>query len=105
MVAGWGNIVSGLLLRGYKKNSSTVIIAVGAVCLQAVGLSGWTFWVQRRRAKYIPKPSWAKAADDDSFALSTSDDENDNEGDNEAEDDTKETARLKGHDSFSLDEK
>ena len=105
IVAGCGNIVSGLLLRGYKKNSATIIIAVGAVCLQAVGLNGWIFWVQRSRANYTPKPSWAKAADNDSFALSTSDDENDDEGDNEAADDTKETVRLKGHDSFPLDEK
>ena len=108
MVAGWGNIVSGLLLRGYKANSATVIIAIIIVCLQAVGLSGWVFWVQRRRATYTPKPSWAKAADgdDDSFALSTSDDdENDDEDGNEAGDDKDETARLKGRDSLSLDEK
>ena len=107
MVAGWGNIVSGLLLRGYKANSATVIIAIIIVCLQAVGLSGWVFWVQRRRVTYTPKPSWAKAADgdDDSFALSTSDDENDDEEGNEAEDDKDETTRLKGRDSLSLDEK
>ena len=104
MVAGWGNIVSGLLLRGYK--IATVLIAIIIVCLQAVGLSGWVFWVQRRRANYTPKPSWAKAADDDdSLALSTSDDENDGEDGNEAEDDKDETARLKGRDSLSMDEK
>lgn len=102
MVAGWGNVVSGLLLRGYKKNSAIVIIVIIIVCLQAVGLGGWTYRVQRQRAEYEPKPSWAKAGDD-TFALSTSDDENDDDDDDEAKDEATETTR--GRDSMTLDEK
>lgn len=102
MVAGWGNVVSGLLLRGYKKNSAIVIIVIIIVCMQAVGLSGWTYRVQRNRTEYEPKPSWAKA-EDDSFALSTSDDEIDDDDDDEAKDEVNETAR--GRASMSLGEK
>lgn len=102
MVGGWGNVVTGVLLRGYKKNSAIVIVVIIIVCLQAAGLSGWTYRVQRKRAKYEPKPSWTKVGDD-TFALSTSDDETDDDDDDEAKDEASESAR--GRDSSSLDEK
>ena len=106
MVAGWGNAVSGLLLCGYKKNSAIVVIVIVFVCLQAVGLSGWTFRVQRKRAEYTPKLSWAKVGGD-TFALSTSDDENDDDDDDgdRPEDEANESTRLRDGDSPSLDEK
>ena len=104
MVAGWENVVSGLLLRGYKTNSAIVVIVMVFVCLQAVGLSGWVFWAQRKRAGYTPKPSWAMVGDD-TFALSASDEENDDDEDDGAKDEANEAARFKGNDSLSLDEK
>jgi len=112
MVAGWGNVIGGLLLRGYKKNDTIVVFVTVATCLQAVGLSGWVFWMQRSGTKYTPKPSWAKA-NNEAFALSTTDDESDDEGDDknedkiedqdEEKDEAGETARLNGRDSLSLD--
>lgn len=80
MVGGWSNVVSGLLLRGFGKSSAIVVAVTVAVCMEAVGLSGWVWWVQRRRARYIPKASWAKE-DEGSFALSTSDDDDDDDAD------------------------
>ena len=108
MVAGWGNAVGGLSLRGYRKNSPPVVIVSVFVCLQAVGLSAWTFRRQRNQAEYTPKPSWAKV-EGDGFALSTSDDENENDdNDNDggrAEDEAIESTRLRDYHSQSLNKK
>lgn len=104
VVAGWGNVVSGLLLRGHKKNSAMVAIVAVVVCLQAVGLSGWALWAQRIRAGYTPKPSWTKA-EDHTFALSISDDENDEDEDDGAKDEANEAACFKGNESSSLDKR
>ena len=104
MAAGWGNVVSGLLLRGFKRNNALVVIVIVVVCLQAVGLNGWAFWARKKRAGYMPTPSWTKA-EDDTFALSTSDDENDDDKDDAAEDEASEAAGLRGNDWSSPDEK
>ena len=105
MVAGWGNAVGGLLLRGYRKNSPLLVIVIILVCLQAVGLSAWTFRLQRKRTEYTPKPSWAKV-ERDNFALSTSDDENENDDDDggKAEDEANESTHLRDRHSPSFDE-
>ena len=104
MAAGWVNVVSGLLLRGEKKDDVLVVIVIVVVCLQAVGLNGWVFWTRKKRAGYTPKPSWTKA-EDDTFALSTSDDENDEDEDDGAKDEASEAAALRGNDWSSPDEK
>ena len=110
MVAGWGNAVGGLLLRRYRKNSPPVVIAIVYVCLQAVGLSAWTFRRQRKRAEYTPKPSWAKV-EGDGFALSASDDEDeddDDDNDNDGarvEDEANKSSRLRDYHSQSLNKK
>ena len=108
MVAGSGNAVGGLLLRGYRKNSPSVIIVIVLVSLQAIGLSAWTFRLRGKRAEYTPKPSWAKV-EGDGFALSTGDDEdenddNDNNG-SRAEDEANESTRLRDYHSPSLSKK
>ncbi len=95
MIAGWSNIVTGLLLRGYTQGSPLVAISIVIICLQGVGLSWWKFWSQREQAKYVPTPSWTKE-DDDTFALSITDDEDDQM---EEKDERDEIAHLQRQDS------
>ena len=85
-----------------------IVVVIVFVCLQAVGLSAWTFQLQRRRAEYTPKLSWAKV-EGDSFALSTSDDENenivvDNDDGDKAEDEANQSTHLRDRHSPSFDE-
>lgn len=94
MVAGWCNVVSGLLLRGQKPTSAAVITIEVVACLQAVGLTWVLVWKRSERAEYTPKPTWANNDDDGTFALSASDDE----------DEMEETAYLQPRDSGSLEE-
>jgi hypothetical protein len=102
MVSGWCNIVSGLLLRGHKKNSSIVIFAAATALLQALALSVWVIWVQRKRSNNTSKPTWARApVDEDTFTLYDSDggEEGDRESGETLEKETDmsdERARLRG---------
>ena len=108
MIGGWANAVGGLSLRGYRKDSPLVVIVIVFVCLKAAGLSAWTFRLQRKEAKYTPKPSWAKV-EGDSSALSASDDENEKDDDDDdgdkAEDEANESTHLRDRHSPSFDEK
>ena len=91
MMAGWGNVVSGLLLRGHKPTSAGVITIEVVGCLQAVGLTWLLVWKRREGAEYTAKPAWVNKDNDENFALSTSDDE----------DEMEETAHLQPRDSDS----
>ncbi|TVY90401.1 hypothetical protein LAWI1_G004725 [Lachnellula willkommii] len=90
MIAGCSNILSGLFLRGYMASSAIVVLSIVVMCSQAMGLSGWIYCVQRKKkAEYTPNNiAWAKV-DEDSFALTNSDDE-DMDGDDKSEEDTSE---------------
>jgi hypothetical protein len=74
MVAGWSNVVSGLLLRGYKQSSPAVIIIGMIGLLQAIGMIWWVAWMRRAQTKYDLQPALADS-DEENFALSASDDE------------------------------
>jgi hypothetical protein len=74
MVAGWSNVVSGLLLRGYKQSSPAVIIIGMIGLLQAIGMIWWIAWTRRAQTKYDLQPALADS-DEENFALSASDDE------------------------------
>lgn len=84
MGTGWANIVGGLLLRGYKASSGTVVVAILFVCLEALGLTGWVLWKRREKVRSVPKPAWTKIGED-TFALSASDEEDDVDDDKDDE--------------------
>jgi hypothetical protein len=81
MLAGWGNIVTGLLLRGYEFTSGLVVSVEVIVCLQALGFGWWVVWRERKygKGKYTPKPTWAEIAEGH-FALEEDGSDDDGEG-------------------------
>lgn len=83
VVAGWVNVGTGLVLRGYGKKSPVFVTAMGIACLEGVALGVWLFWAEvRRRRKQVSSgvdPAWAKLNDND-FVVGESDDESENDG-------------------------
>ena len=79
MIAGWSNLVTGMLFRGYKV--LCVVIMAVVVCTELIGLTFWIWWRQRISThkaghKIFQGPLW-KTTDDSNkyFALGEDDDE------------------------------
>ena len=82
MVAGWTNLVSGMVLRGWR--TLYVIIMGAAVCTEMVGLSVWIWLSVRRSAKESTKdrPVWNTEEDAQKyFALAEAEDEGEDSND------------------------
>jgi Cytochrome domain of cellobiose dehydrogenase len=82
MVAGWSNLVSGMVLRGYQQ--LCIIIMAIAVSLELAGLSFFVWWKYRRSTQKDKaegfKAPWRKDDENNKyFALGTADDEDDDE--------------------------
>ena len=75
MIIGWANIFSGVILRGYSAYSPAAIVAAVCAFSEAVGITGWLFYLRRREViKYTPKPLWGKG-EEDAFVISSGPDE------------------------------
>jgi hypothetical protein len=78
MLAGWSNIVTGMLLHGYRGVCIAVMISV--VWAEMLGLTLWVWWAHRKQ--YSPKNT-----QENYFALA--EDENDEFDLNDVKDDDK----------------
>lgn len=98
MVAGWTNLVTGMLLRGYQ----TLCIAVmaAAVSIELIGLTTFVWWRLRRSSQearkttFKPGPAWKMGDDNKYFALGDSDGEDDEDSDGGNEKGTEKTGML-----------
>lgn len=108
MIGRCGNVVSGLFLRGCSKSSAIVVTVIVFVCLEVVGLNGWSWWVTRKRAKQDKHiAAWSAIADESNFALtamSEDDDEDDSSHDEDDKDDAVGESLLKRPDKLAKDE-
>ncbi|KAH0541628.1 hypothetical protein FGG08_003918 [Glutinoglossum americanum] len=78
MAAGWTNLVTGMLLRGYP--GACVIVMVIVVCVEMLGLTFWVWWAYRRSAPQMPsgqRSVWRK--EENYFAVGDLDDEGDDD--------------------------
>jgi hypothetical protein len=82
MVAGWSNLVTGMMLRGW--GTVWIFIMGVTVLTEMVGLSFWVWWRLRRNAKkargvtFKDRPSWKTEEESNKyFALGEADDEED----------------------------
>ncbi len=95
MLAGWSNLITGMVLRGYQQ---LCIIVMGiAVGIEIVGVSFFVWWKWRGNMLKAKKESfgpmvtapWQKEEDSKYFALGTVDDEEDGDEDSSSGSDEK----------------
>jgi Cytochrome domain of cellobiose dehydrogenase/Eukaryotic cytochrome b561 len=88
MLAGWSNLITGMLLRGYQQ--LCIISMAIAVCIEMVGLLFFVWWKYRRNTQKMMKEGLKaprqQGDDNKYFALGTTDDEDeDGEEDSSSE--------------------
>lgn len=86
MVAGWSNLISGMMLRGWQ--TLCIVIMGAVVSTEMVGLSVWVWVRVRRSAKESAKdrPVWNTEEDAQKyFALAEAEDDEDGDSDESME--------------------
>lgn len=95
MVAGWSNLVTGMLLRGYPGPCIVVVVAV--VCVEMLALSFWVWWAYRRSGQQQEfRPAQRK--EESYFALADHDDDDDGDSDVDVTDEAKKRMLEADHD-------